>query len=464
MRSAALLAVCVLPACGLETKHVKNNELVQQMRADEAFADDYFVDDLACQNEKGVSAVGAASVFQWQGDAARPTPYPFNATSGESSLKSGAITASSFGFYQQQECKNGETPSTCSGAARVVKEEKALKICRQGAEYPRLSIEGVALSSLASINTAEAYYHTIPGKSDAILPSKLLVLPTVEKVILNAKGEVAKRSVTTDNLAYAADFGGSPVFVVFPKGKRAVQEGLWVDVNLWEIPWGLAHEFGHHVFRTHTGVVDLGETSASAFHPIQSYEPVFDEDGLSLASSERAVTGEDIFGAINEGYADLYAHYVFGARAGLTKGVDCFDVSRDLTSPTFVDGRAKILDKDVIDLFFDNVAVPAKGCKAPNFQDIHAVGAVVAYGVERLFSVAVSDPTQKAALLLTWAKRMGDAVRGKDAAKITFQTLIKEALLTVAPDKKLSNAQCLVVKEQFPEYQAAWLAREFSCN
>ena len=208
------------------------------------------------------------------------------------------------------------------------------------------------------------------------------------------------------------------------------------------------------------------------FHPIQSYDPGFDGDdraaGLDLAGTTRTVSDEDIFGAVNEGYADLFSFYTFGAKAGLVKNVDCFETNRDLTSSVFADGRLKVLDADILATFMATTQDASQGCKTPNFQDIHAVGAVVSYGVERLFSQAVpgSDDAAavaKAALLIDWATRMGDAVRANGKA-VSFELLIKQALVAAYPSKALPAAACDVVRTQFPTYAPLWFAHEFSCK
>lgn len=467
MRSL-LPAFLLLPACHARLNEDKHADLVQKLRVDDSFADSYFLDDPACQAQAaGKASIGAADVFQWQGDASRATQFAFDKTSAVESLTSEPITATAYGFYQQYECKSGESTETCSGAGKVITQPKSLKICRDNYAYPRTSVEGVSLASLSAINAAESFYRGVPGASAAILPALLVVLPTIEYVVNDASGNPLARAVETDNLAYVGS--KTPMFLVYPKGKKAVAAGLWKDVNLWEIPWGLAHEYGHHVFRTHTGVSHLENTSLH-IAPIRKFDTKIDgAEGLQLAASDRVVTGEDYYSAVNEGYADLFSFYTFGGKADLIKNVDCFATNRDLTASEFVGGRAKILDKDMLAQFASTTVIDVSGCSAPDFQDVHSLGAVVAYGVDRLFSdVAPGNDEaavlKKAGLLLNWAKRIGDTVSGKSMDDVNFEVLVKEALITVAPSKRLSKAACEIVRTQFPEYAETWLAAEFSCN
>src|SRR5438045_302275 len=99
MRFAPVATLILLfpVACGAPLKTQKQADLVQQLRVDDAFADDYFVDDLACQaGAAGADAIGPSQVFQWQGDGVRPTQFAFSNTNASASLSSHAVAQS---FY-----------------------------------------------------------------------------------------------------------------------------------------------------------------------------------------------------------------------------------------------------------------------------------------------------------------------------------------------------------------------------
>jgi hypothetical protein len=458
--TAASLAAALLAACGAGGVGSKPSR-PSQPESDDAFAADYALADLACQsNATGAASLAGTPFYSWNGERAVTSPLALPGVQSTRSLTAPGMSASTYGFHQVASCKNEDDPA-CDGKARVAKGPSPLKLCGAGA-YPRTSIEGVAVSSLASVEGAYRFYETVPGAQRSVLPTGLLVLPRIE-TDYTATG---KRHVLTDNLAYAQSFGGEPVIVIFPKGKRALERGLWTDLNLWEIPWALAHEYGHHIFRTHTGITDavssLGELGAAQAPVIQlpgeGRRPR--ATGLGLASAKANATRA--LGAVNEGFADLFAFYARGNSSADLHGVDCFAVSRDLTSATFGDGTPKALTTRALQIFTneDDSDAPT-ACDAPDFTDMHAIGAIYAYGVNALLAETAATPEERAAKLLDWAGRMGDAVRAASAG--ASLPLLADAAIRVAADAngKLDAHQCQIVREVFP---AVADAATYGCN
>lgn len=441
-------SVPLLSGCGVRIQEEKKVDVIDQLPNDAALADRYFVQDLDCQANGGLADVGSQAIFQWQGGASRSTKFAFDGTSATDTLKSAAVSATFYDFRQVKTCEDGDLDS-CVGESKTIGTERALRICKQKAAYDRVSVEGVALASLASINQAKAFYQGIEGHQPSILAAYLLVLPSIEKQVKDRAGAVIKREISSDNLAYVSDFGGSPVFVVYPKSREAVRQGLWKGLNLWEIPWVLAHEYGHHVFRTHSAVVSFTRNAKN----------------LGFALVDRDVTDEDVWDAVNESYADLFAFYAMGGKAGLTDGLDCFEKNRDVASPVFADGRVKALDREVLGLYFSETKGPARAtCNEPNLQSEHAIGAIIAHGIARLFGASgAGDVASQAARLLEWSRRLGDLQRSARDASLDFDAVIEEALLTIAPNKDLSAAQCDAVKAVFPAYAEDRLAAAFTC-
>ena len=438
--------------CGVRVDTDKDSDRdVQQTTADAAFAEQYFVDDLECMKGDG-GVVTRAPVHMWQGDSSRPINYTFNDTSARASLRGPSISESYYGLHQRAACTVEGGEVVCDGKATLEQEPKALKLCRPEGPYERASVEGVALASYANLATAYEFYVSLPDHSPTLLKSRMLVLPTIEKVY--EQNGVTKRSVSTDNLAYTPEFAGQPAFIIYPKGRRAKQDGLWEGLNLWELPWAMAHEYGHHIFRTHTGVTSLGDEegakSINAPLPIQSFD---DENTSGL----RSVSGTEYWGATNEGYADLFSYYTFGAEAGLVKGVDCFDQNRATESGSFANGDLKRLDDEIMNVFMSSTkAERSEGCKNPYYQDIHAIGAIIAYGVNRLFDTAVkadqgaAAAPAKAALLLAWAERLGAVAKATAAANLNFDLILSEAL-QVTTDAGATRADvCAVMQDVFP--------------
>jgi len=441
---------------------------VQQMRTDTAFADDYYVDDLACQSETGVSDIGSTPVNLYKGGAASLVPYAFAQASATDALKAPGFSGTYFGFYQSTACAEAQDAGSCTGEAQVVHDKEPLRICRSGGSYPRTSVEGVALASLANLETAYAFYETLPGHATSLAAASLLILPTVDTVYAGG----TKRYVKTDNLEYAPSFGGAPAFVIYPKGQTAAAHGLWKNLNLWELPWGLAHEFGHHVFRTHTHIASLSDTTEGLGSPAP-IRPFEGADAPDLEDAGTRVTGSaTVWSAVNEGYADLYAYYTEGSEAGQLTGVDCFATNRDVAAAAFATGIPKALTQDVLNTFAspEKIAVTG-GCDVPSFQDVHMLGAIVAHGVDQVYSAmvgAASGPdaaTKKAALLLAWADRLGATVPRVGQNNLSFDVLVKDALTVAAGGgTRLNAAACAAVRQSFPAYANQWLAGAFTCQ
>ena len=107
-------------------------------------------------------------------------------------------------------------------------------------------------------------------------------------------------------------------------------------------------------------------------------------------------------------------------------------------------------------------------CSVPFYQDIHVIGAIFAYGVDQIFSASAGqDAAKKAALMLDWAKRIGQVylpAQGAASANLTFGTFAHAALATIATGNTLPASACDVAKKVFPTYSDAWFPGEFTCK
>jgi hypothetical protein len=342
-------------------------------------------------------------------------------------------------------------------------------------------VEGVALTGLHLINLAWNFYHTVTGSHSDMSRSNLLVLPEIQQKYQVIRNGVAENRsyVIASNLAYVASFKRAPTFVIYPTAPADAPKGNESKPNLWESPWGIAHEFGHHVLRTHSGKSGFDTNSLEDADALdeQRFDHVPDGDaripGVDLTASVRAVGAKDHWQAVNEGFADLFAFYSLDQQPQLAKNIPCMDISRDVLSAKFASGRAKSLDSVALGLYASPEAFPSDNCTEPNFQAPHSVGAVVAYGVNRLFqgSVLVSRGGSKnaAKLLLDWADRLRDIANlGPEA--ITLSELVRLAVEVAAePGNHLTATQCGVVRDVFPMWQEQWLGagngvQAFQCN
>ena len=402
---------------------------------DSAYASQYFVADTDCQSKR------------------------------DSSILTGkGINVSFYNFYQRTTCATHDNANDC-GTAEVVNDAQNLRVCSKKVDYPRNSVEGVGRAALGNLATALHFYETIPAASTKLSNAALLVLPRIETVFEDSD----EITVSVDNLAYSPNYRGNPTFVIYPKGAKSVREGRWLNVNFWEVPWAIAHEFGHHVFNTHSGIV--GSTRG-----IFNFLPLFGEPLQAQSGAVRKINNEELLIAVNEAFADLYAYYTLGGDPGVTDPLDCFQNTRDAGSSVFIDGTSKVMTAEVLATFTSNRAVAApQSCKTPSFQEVHSIGAIIAYGIEQVYSAVVltngqanSKEQLKASLLLAWAKRVGQTypTLGLDntSGRTNLGKLIQDAVKVAATNNTLPNNACQVVRRIFPTYAPGWLSGELSCK
>jgi hypothetical protein len=460
-----------------EPESRKNPEQVTSAELKDLLAEDYYLEDPSCQDSDGIADIGEQDVHRFGGGSTQPLPHSFQGFSSDGALQGPGFSASVYNFHQQNKCDRTSAGESCDSGARIVSQARNLKICRPDGHYARASIEGISLTSIASLDNANRFYRSVPNARENLRNATVIVLPLVEKVITETGSDGSRStysSVTTDNLAYTSNFDGRPAFVIFPKSRNAVSKGRWQNLNLWELPWGMAHEFGHHVFRSHSGIEKLPGTTIT-LHGLQLGTPIhsidFDADkpvkGFMLAG--RSVGPEQIFGAVNEGFADIFSYYSLGQSATLTEGVDCFEKNRDITSATFANGAPKMISTEVLDIFNATERIAANSCVGADYQDIHNIGAIIAHGIMRLYSsrAATSGATagEQAGWLLNWADSVGVAIRTDGRPAVTFENLIALAIAGVAEsDSSLTVEQCSIVRSVFPAYAGKWLTGKFTCR
>lgn len=469
MRNLLLLVLTnavSLVACRESPKTKRDPASVLPFRSDSDFADRYYIEDVACQPQEGVAKIGRPLVFAWQRAAGvQAVPFPTDQASSIEALKAPGISGSLYNFHQRTDCREIDGRVACADDIALVQEPQNLKVCVSDRAFARTSIEGVGLSALASLTTARSFYDKIEGRSANIPDARLIVLPTIETVFTAQVGSrlEEEREIMTDNLAYSPSFGNEPAFVVFPKGKASQERGLWTNLNLWEMGWGMAHEFGHHVFRWHTRMDDGAELT---FLPIHSFDFSGEKTKASIQLAQGSQGQKKVLGAINEGFADLFAYYTYGAAPGLAQGIDCFAKSRDVDSPEFYNGERKQLTSRVLAQFRGELPAANGSCTTPSYDDIHIIGAIIAHGIARLMTTVddANGNAGKAARLLAWAEAIGERTQSNN---LSLRDVIADALRLVAiSGSRLTPAQCKIVRDVFPAYANQWLGsnRPFQCG
>lgn len=456
-------------------------------------------DDAACQSQPtGTNAILEAGIYEWHQGQIRESVVPLTAVTSAPVLASRHITKTTYGLRERANCELSGSQVVCPSEFNVIEQPKPLKICRDHAMFPRTSHETVALSGLYTLNRAYEFHNAIPSRLNNLPATELVVLPRVERAfnVNNANGSSETRvSLVTDNLAYAPAYRSGPAFMIYPKSQKAADSGLWKDLFLWEVPWAMSHEFGHHILRTYA----LGGSSNLSLGPdvddkLVAAPPMFDwsrvgyragilpAGGIDMALPFRIILGNPFqqggrsvgpslyWGAVNEGFADLYARYTRNNEDGQLRGVDCFASSRDVESAKFGDGSAKVYDERVKSIFLSTRDMDGSAsCSAPDFQGIHSIGAILAHGIDAVFESVTADVATRRAfnsveeksvfkgdMLLRWARRMGNQIRSN--YQVTLGSFVRDAFVVAAesrasagfPAGELGRGQCVAMQAVLP--------------
>lgn len=119
---------------------------------------------------------------------------------------------------------------------------------------------------------------------------------------------------------------------------------------------------------------------------------------------DRTISEHTFIGALNEGFADLFARYTLDDEYTVN-GVGCLSFTRDVYSSSFLNGERKILSKKIIDSFNSSIKHKRRSCFThTDTQSLHVIGAVLAHGVDKVYSAVGLDKTQKLKELVKWAK------------------------------------------------------------
>lgn len=420
----------------------------------------YSLEDPACQDQDGAQ-IGAQPVWQWNGNAGAAVKSELN-VDGRTSAKSTLISATGYDYHSvtEQDCQVDDTGAVACGKesdGQVLSAMKELKLCRPTGPYRRDSVEGVTLATIANLERALAAYSAIPGVT-ALGSAKLYVMPNYEQLI-NATQPSTGKSATiatskTDNAGFGvakkADGSDQQVYIVFPKSLETSKEAGWGDVNLWEIPWVMAHEFSHQVFYNHYTNFHADSDALGIWKRREGRQDG-GTTGFGLTATSRNVTTDNALTAVNEGFADLLGAHLLGATLPLTKNLPCFAKTRDITSAYFADGKRKALNDSVYGEFFakEEKATPSD-CNVTDIQDEHHMGAIFAYGVNRLIG------NKGAAGVIAWIDAF-DAERKKTTAPSAdeiFALALKSAVKVAKGNtESLSNTQCAVMADVFPHYE-----------
>jgi hypothetical protein len=447
MKIALVWSMLVLVLSGCIQKKKDNNVLPDNYSHLGAFS--YDLADPGCQSGAGVDAIEKASVTSIIDGRPGANAVQAHQIKGNPLASSNVITTQ-YDIGMRFNCDG----QGCGNQGYMTKMPKNLKICNTNPNYQRNSIEGIAITSLLHLQNVFDFYSSI-DVAKPLQPVKLMVLPNVIRIYAN------KQTIDADNLSYTIYNKNEPSVVVYPKSK--VGATYWPDINLWESPWILAHEGSHHIFQTEKNGLNTTLAGNALELPILSWpKNAPDHEHDLLLAGERTIDEKMVESAVNEGFADLFGFYAIGEDVRVFKDFPCFETNRNVASDVLAGGIGKVLNQHALADFFspsEIAPITIAGqlpCDAPDFQDVHVIGAVVAHGLDQVFS---RNPTverssnkieEKARMAILWARALG-RIQSTQTPQELLQAYV-EAGIEVARDSRLTFAQCKAIEKNFPLY------------
>lgn len=459
--------------------------------------------DKNCTPKNGVSQLGPVALHTWTPSGRTLQPVDTTGLNSQNGLHNSFVTEVLTGLVQESQlsCEwsvaensyiNCE-PAVGSPASR---NPVMLSICREGYQWPRDSLEHAALASLIALEKGFVFYSGLQEEKKDLGKASLALFPEL-RTVKTADTSIGKKSETTwqtNNAAWTVmnKEGASGVFIVF--NHTADWYSLGDVPSLWEIPFVMIHEMGHHVFyKNSPGLKDLiferSDVSADTFrmqHDFWKPPRLSDSRGSprvpempldprrfanTTSSGPADITPGEALVAVNEAAADLFAFYTLDGKPGLLEGAPCLGANRDVSSPQFlynieIDGsaelvkKAKSLDTKSLKLFTSASEFDEKvgSCTYPSLDDPHFIGAILAHGFDRLFAAAGTGetPQQRGNLLIKWIQTMDQDLSqvAEPTAEGVLLSSVRTALKVATEDTgKISTQQCETLLSVFPGYE-----------
>lgn len=373
----------------------------------------------------------------------------------------------SYGYYK------------CESSTKEIRHEGELvNICKKS-PYSDESIENIALSITAAIIKTSRFYESI-SELDWDKDIKIILQPFYEDII-EAKDKKV-RSFQVNNARWTNLKTHSSNFSIeFLPHSNNFHENSTQKKHFYLQLAVASHELGHHFFYSRAekmAVEDfelftkLGQDAKSA-KVYQSYNNNID--------NKRKVNLGLVINAFNEGFADLIAFYTFSAGDNeygkLEIGVKL--KARNLAIGISDDNKTKALSRKVLNFFYADKKTRAKRL-SPDYQDIHTVGAFLAYSADQLFKEKVKATSitprakERGKLALKWLDQVVESFEEKtEFYQRNYRDLLKEiswiAVKISSMNKlrgskiRLSRKQCKIVRENFPVYVKDWEGK-YSCT
>jgi hypothetical protein len=394
-------------------------------------------------NHKSV-ATETATTYQWDGTSVQQLPVPLAGAWGtESEFQSKNIIGTLLNLGKSYDCKfDSSGERTCTPRDGKKTEAQVLKLCRSSMQYQRDSLESVAITSHAIVEDAYNFYGTIENTVPGLAKSIMVIQPRFERKYTKKSGDILTK-YDADNAAFTSMELGTParkygLMLIYPSKKTSFEES---GVNLWEVPFVLKHEFGHHVFHHYVKDTDHEDsltisTSGNTLHDMSGILPseksrIPRHQGFNLTTNATAAMA-----GINETFADLFAYFAQESTPNQVTGIKCLDTSRDPKSAKTRAGLVKQLSKRYVDMYEGRLsALDSDDCGEPSFDDSHDIAMVMGYPLAKFIERA--EPSGKgkdrAKHLINWAKEI-QRLTDQSTSNISLDTLVGALVSSIKPN------------------------------
>jgi hypothetical protein len=464
----------------------------------------FSLQDPGCQSTEGITNIGSQTVTRWKQGETKTEAIDFSGVSadGTTGIHSQFVGFTIFGLRQREikQCTklaSGDLDCTSEGE-ELISGGSPLRLCKKDFEYSRTSVESVALATTATIEQAGQFYKANVPSGRTLDPIWSLVLPSIDVQYRGKSSQGTDISVSeqkSDNAFWSTGSGKRPdgtsqeikIITVFPPSMDFQASNKSGAKGLWELPFVVAHEFGHHVFfsnvlslRSLFSVGNAVITQKEDGFEISNASDIVADQSASTAKSilarklgadfipnafrmasnpVREIGTSEAFVAINEAFADLFAQYSVGGIESM-QAIPGICENRDLTKNTFIYAGKQVrksLDTPELKSFISpsgssDRSIDSNGCVGISFQDPHVVGAIVASGFHSLLSDLTSDGA-RVRVLVQWAQSLDleMSLSGSNPQVLLINSLWAIADKAAAANNgTLSARQCNSFKSSFP--------------
>ena len=476
MKKELLIITIMISSCGKPAKETNPEEIGSPGDFKDHFSQ-YFLEDPSCLGSGNSTDLYRLLVRQWNGSQVNENHVDIRGVTGAPNLSGPIVKRTLVSHSSESTCVATQYGYKCPDESLQNGKPVYLPLCKGSGDYSRNSYEGIGATSLYHIESAYSYYMSLNGSLASLPRVNLFVLPKVERTIVSESDNIIiERKSLENNLSYVDNYYDYPTFMIHPTKLDSDPQTDMSRPNLWESSWALSHEFGHHILTTHTGLTtsklnSLVSSSFSNSTAADMFDAIIGEE-QSLTSGYRYVSPGTVWGALNEGFADLFGYFSTGETKGQTHGIECFGKTRDLTSAVFEDGSSKQLSEQVYNLFYSDSQYATGSCNVPNYQSIHVMGALIAHGLYNINNSSES-PRDGGVKLIRFANEVGDFVKeNRQSFELSDLVAVGVKAISGADGKLAVNSRirldpnvCYTAQKSFPKLVELWNRKGyFECN